>query len=407
MLFDPIRIGPLEVPNRFVKAATSETMADADGHVTDKHLQFYEPLARGGTGLIITGNVFASPDGRTTPYEGGLHVDAGIPGWKRLVDTVHRHGAKIMAQINHGGRQVMTKAVDVEPVSASDVRDPFLGVTPRPLREEEIHRIQNDFVQATVRAQQAGFDGVQIHAGHGYLINQFLSPYTNRRRDRYGGSRENRLRFLLELYDQCRAKVGKEYPLILKYNGEDKLFPPKRGITIEESVAMARVLAEKGFDAIEVTCAMYESGPYPVRGKFPKEMFTEGLGRHMSKPVLFLVRGIAPLLSPLYRYYEGYNVAYAAAIKKAVGVPVIVVGGLQNPSYMEALLKDGKADLVSLARALVADPELPNKVRKGRPFAVCSRCNKCIALAGVRSVECFDPEVVRQRGNGETRKTGP
>jgi len=188
VLFEPFSIGGLSIPGRLVKSATSETMASPDGFATDELVRFYGPLAKSGTPLLITGNIYVSPDGQSTPRQMGADTDDKIPALARLAAEVRRHGSLIFAQISHCGRQVVPPSVGRrEAVSASDVKDLITGTRPRALTLDEIRRIVDDFGSAALRCKQAGFDGIQIHGGHGYLVSQFLTPYTNRRRDDYGG----------------------------------------------------------------------------------------------------------------------------------------------------------------------------------------------------------------------------
>ena len=224
LLFTPIAIGKLTIAGRLIKTATAETRASDDGFVTPDVLDFYRPMAIGGTPLIITGNIYVSRDGRSSPRQLGADADDKIPGLAELAATVHAHGARLFAQINHCGRQVIPSFAGVaEAVSASDKTDLTTGTRPRPLTLTEIERIVESYAQAAERCKKAGFDGLQIHAAHGYLLNQFLTPYTNRRRDAYGGSAVERMRMLCEVIRATRARVGRDFPLIVKLNGADAL----------------------------------------------------------------------------------------------------------------------------------------------------------------------------------------
>ncbi|MBI2060848.1 MAG: NADH:flavin oxidoreductase [Nitrospirae bacterium] len=393
-LFEPVSIGPMRVKNRVAKTATSETRASDAGEVTDSYLEWYEPLVKGGVGLIITGNVYAGREGQSTPKQGGIDRDERIPGWRRFTDLLRKHDVRSLMQVNHCGRQVFPSAVGLkEAVSASDVRELLMRTKPRPLRTDEIRGIVADFAEGARRAREAGFDGVQIHAGHGYLISQFLSPYTNRRTDEYGGSLENRMRLLLETCRETRKRAGPGFALILKLNAEDCL-PYRKVFTLEESLEVARIMQEEGVDGIEVTCGHYQSGQPMIRGKAPlRSLVREGLGRHL--PALFRVG--APLLVPfanrMFAYYEGFNLKYSRVFKQKLNVPILCVGGFQHGDAMERAIGNGECDMVSMGRALIADPALPEKIRDGRPIQACSFCNECIARAGVHPVDCYDPQV--------------
>ena len=393
-LFEPIRIGTATSRNRIAKSATSETMADPDGGVTDAYVSFYETVAAGGTGLVITGNVFAQASGRSTPGQAGIESDDRIPGWTRFADAVHRHGSLAFAQINHAGRQVMPAAIGLpEAVSASDVREKLMWTRPRPMNPDEIDEATTAFAEGARRAREAGFDGVQIHAGHGYLVSQFLSPYTNRRRDAYGGSLPARMRFLLETFRKTRDRVGQDFPVIVKLNAEDRV-PLVTGLTLAESLEVAHVLEEEGLDGIELTCGMYESGLPMIRGDLPiPTLLTRGLGPRLPRIHRIGAWFMYPFLKRAFAHREGFNLPYARAFRERVRLPLLCVGGFQHGATMEAALRERACDMVSLARALIADPELPNKIRDGRPVDECNRCNRCIARAGVWPVGCYRDEV--------------
>lgn len=398
-LFEATSIGPARVKNRIAKTATSETRASDAGEVTDSYLEWYEPLVRGGVGLIITGNVYASRDGQSTPKQGGIDRDDRIPGWRRFTDLLRKFDVRSFIQLNHCGRQVMPKSVGAtDVVSASDVREMFMRTKPRPLRTDEIRRVVVEFAEGARRAEAAGFDGVQIHAGHGYLISQFLSPYTNRRTDEYGGDLQNRMRFLLETYRETRKRTGAGFAVILKLNAEDRL-PFRRGLTLDESLEVGRVLQEEGVDGIELTCGHYSSGNPMIRGKYPlTTMVREGLGRTL--PWYFRAAAIAmtPLLNRTYPYTEGFNLPYARQFKEKLKIPILCVGGFQHREAMEQAIGHGECDLVSLGRALVADPGLPRKMEQGGTPTECTFCNECVARAGVHPVDCYDPKVNPVRG---------
>ncbi len=394
-LFTPVRIGALALANRIAKTATSETMARADGALTDSYLAFYERVAAGGVGLVLTGNLFAERTGQSTPLQAGIESDARIPGWRELTDAIHRHGAKVFAQINHGGRQVFPKALGrSEAVSASSVREKLMWTKPRPMTVAEIEASIRAFAEAARRARDAGFDGVQIHSGHGYLVSQFLSPYTNRRRDAWGGSLDARVRFLREVYRCTRERVGADFPIILKHNAEDRL-PGRPALTLAESLDVARALEREGLDGIEVTCGMYESGIPMLRGRVPiRALLREGMGGQLPWWSRLGARLLEPWLRDRFPCSEGFQRPYARAFKEHLSIPVMCVGGFQTGAAMEAALLDGDCDVVSLGRALIADPELPAKVRDGRAIDECNRCNECIARAGVWPVACYRDGVV-------------
>ena len=404
ILFRPLSIGSLSLPGRVFKAATSETRADENGFVTDELLDFYEPIARAGTPLIITGNLWITGGGKSTPRQCGVDRDDKIPGLRRLTELAHGHGSKIFAQLNHCGRQVLPAAVGLEfAVSASDVKEPSTGTRPRPLTREGIAEIVEAFATAAERCRRAGFDGVQIHAAHGYLISQFLTPHTNRRDDEYGGSFENRLRFLLEVYRATRARVGVEFPIILKLNGSDSL-PLRHGLGPEELSRIALEMERQGLDGVEVSIGHYESGMPVVRGRFWRFFRTAARGgaglqlagwRRVGVRVLWPVLALGSNL--LWWHYQGFNLKYARRFKERLSIPVISVGGFQSRETMERAIADGLCDAVSCARTMVADPLLYRHLREGAQGPRCVFCNACIARVGGQPVDCYHPDVRAQK----------
>ncbi len=399
ILFTPLVIGNLSITGRIIKTATSETRATADGFATQQQIDFYLPMAKGGVPLIITGNIYTSFDGKSTPLQMGADDDAKIPALKRLVDSTNVHGTKMFAQLNHAGRQVIPSYAGVPgAVSASSVKDLTTGTRPRALTVAEIERIVQEFADAAVRCKKAGFDGVQIHAGHGYLVNQFLTPYTNERTDDYGGSFENRLRFLRDLYRAIRARVGKDYPVIIKLNGSDYL-PLRAGLKTPELVKIAMAMEQEGIDAVEVSVGQYESGFPMVRGTFGRCLRNTLSGgvRHLS-----LWRRIAfnlfwPLMALVFNFLfkgrEGFNLHYARQFKQALSIPVICVGGFVSREAMQAAIEQGQCDAVSVGRAFIADPLLYRHLRDGTSGPRCVHCNACVGLIGTQPVDCYHPRV--------------
>lgn len=404
-LFDPIRIGPLELPGRVFKTATAETRASEDGDVTDDLVRWYDILARGGVPLIITGNLFVSPGGKNLYRMAGADADARIPGLARLASACHAQGAKVVAQLSHAGRQLLVGHTGVDdPVSASSVYEPVYGTRPRPLRTEEIPGIVEAFVSAALRCRQAGFDGVQIHAAHGYLLSQFLTPHTNRRKDAYGGSFENRLRIVREIVRETRRRTGPEFALLLKLNGDDRL-PLRRGLHEGDAAGIARALVEDGIDAVEVSVGHYESGFPMTAGRFDgfyRELGTRGVGQHMDalrrQALVRLDRPLAALSNWLWPDREGFNLDHARALKARLAadgltVPVISVGGFRTRAAMERALAEGAADAVSCGRAFIADPFLYEHLRAGLTGPRCDDCNLCLARSGTGPVDCWNPVV--------------
>lgn len=399
-LFDPIWLGPLEVAGRLFKAATAETRATEDGFVGDELVDWYETLARGGVPLIITGNLYVAPEGKSTYRMCAADRDDRIPGLARLASACHRHGARLIAQLSHCGRQLILGHTGVdEAVSASAVREPMMGAKPRALRLDELPGIVDAFASAAVRCQSAGFDGVQIHAAHGYLLSQFLTPHTNRRRDTYGGSFENRLRLVREVVRETRRRVGSGFALLLKLNGDD-LLPLRKGLRVDDNLKIAAALVSEGIDAIEVSVGHYESGFPMTAGRFDgfyRELGVHGAGRHMDALRRFsLVRLGGPLgalSNRLWPAREGFNLDYARRFKAALDVPIISVGGFRSRAAMERALAEGAADAISCGRGFIADPFLYEHLRKDEPGPRCDSCNLCLARSGTGPVDCWNPSV--------------
>jgi 2,4-dienoyl-CoA reductase-like NADH-dependent reductase (Old Yellow Enzyme family) len=355
ILFTPVKIGPLSIPNRFVRSATHEYMADDEGHVRPDQIELLRRLAEGEVGLIITGHAFVQPSGKASPRQTAVYDDRFIAGLARIPEAVHGFPSRVFLQIAHAGRQTKEKLCGCVPVSPSAVYDPVSKVMPRELAGEEIHALIADFVAAVGRAKRAGFDGVQLHAAHGYLISSFLSPHTNRRTDEWGGPVENRARVLLDVLRGVKEACGREFPAIVKLNSTDFL---QGGLTVDDAVEIARLLEAAGIDGIEVSGGMAEAG------------------RGSVWPGL---RGEAD---------EGYFVENAARIKKAVGVPVFGLGGIRTLAAAEKIVAEGRADLVSLSRPFIRDPFLVKHFREGLVAkSECISCNKCFNPRGIRCAE--------------------
>lgn len=370
-LFEPGRIGNIELKNRFVRSATVECLCSEEGRVTDAYLRAYERLARGGVALIVPGNYFVNPLGQAYPKQVVLDRDEVIEDLRKVVTVVHENGARIVAQLNHGGRQADPKLIGTRPLGPSAVRDKMSFVKPRPMTGEEIEKTIGDFGEAARRVKEAGFDGVQIHAAHGYLINQFLSGYTNRRKDRWGGSIENRMRFLIEVYRTLRAGLGPDYPVLVKINAEDFA---KTGVHPEECVVHCRKLDELGIAAIEVSGGIAEKGFGTIKGDVPMDLVLEGRGPAER----LLIRVMEGSLRKGAAFEEAYFLPHAAAVKKNVKAPVIAVGGFRTRKKMEEVLQSGQADFISLCRPFIRQPNLVKLMERevGEPVS-CTSCNRC------------------------------
>lgn len=375
--FSPMKIRDMEVKNRFVRSATYECMAKETGEVTDELVNLYRHLAAGEVGLIITGYTFIHPLGRAFKYHAGIHNDEMIPGLKRMVDAAHREEGKIVFQISHAGRQTTKATIGQAPIGPSSTgRDPVNFVKPRQMSEEDIHLAITSFGHAARRAHEAGADGVQLHGAHGYLINQFLSPFFNQREDAWGGSDENRFRFLKETVREVKKAIGDGMIILVKLNTND--FTPQEGITPPLAVKYASWLAELGIDGLEISCG---TGLYSFmnmsRGEVPVDELVSSFP-WWKKP---LARLTLNKLVGKYDLEEGYNLEAAKLIKPVLGeVPLIPVGGLRNLRHMEEVLERKWADFISMSRPFIREPDLVRRFREGKAeFASCVSCNRCLA----------------------------
>ena len=403
-LFKSIKIGSLDIAGRFAKSATVETLCDKKGFVTPEYIQHYEELAQGGTPLLITGAASYNNFSRGVPFQLAVDNDDKIEGLKKLADTVHQYDSKIMVQIYHTARQAAPDPVGRTRAQApSTVSEPILGVKPRAMTTNEIEESIKQYGDAAQRCKIAGMDGIQIHAAHGYLLSSFLTPHTNRRQDQYGGSFENRMRFLLETYREVRKRVGDDFPVIMKINGSDDL-PYRKGLSTETLVTIAKRMEQEGIDAVEVTAGHYESGFTFERGNFKgytRNVLKYGMGLHFSKLKSSFMWLFAPLVDLFFqknaKFIPGFNIDYAKQFTKALQVPVICVGGLNNKAHMDRALENNDCDMVSSARGLVADPYLYHHMKHDIKGPECNYCNACFARPGVGPLDCYEPHIKAEK----------
>jgi 2,4-dienoyl-CoA reductase-like NADH-dependent reductase (Old Yellow Enzyme family)/thioredoxin reductase len=341
-LLSLIKVGSLELPNRFVVPSMGFfTQIEMGGFVGQGAIDYWTPRAKGGWGLLMFEFTTVDPLGSSGPHHCGIWNDDFIPGLKRLTDAVHKYGAKIGIQLGHTGRQTVRQAIGTQPVSASAVYCPVSREMPRALHTEEVYELVEKFGDAAVRARDAGFDLIELHGGHDYLLAQFMSPLDNKRVDEFGGSLHNRIRFPLEIIHNVRRKVGRSFPLTVRISGNERI---PGGRKINETCVIARYLEDAGIDAIHMTVGMIASGEYTIA---PSAM------------------------------EPGFLLADSQEIKKSVSIPVIAVGRINHPMIAEDAITTGKADLISMGRASLADPELPNKVAAGQLDEI-SPCIACL-----------------------------
>lgn len=354
---EPITINGMLLKNRFVMPGMGTLYGDYETNTVNERFKGYiEARAKGGMGLIIVEYSAVSPEGRAAAMELGIWDDRFIPGLRELTDTAHKYGAKIGIQLHHCGSATTKDVCGCQPVA------PTSGIgykdMPRELEIDEIERLVDAFGDAATRAKKAGFDCVEIHGAHGYLISQFMSPYSNKRNDKYGGNQENRMRFPLEIVKAVRKSVGDEYPILFRYSSEEHI---EGGRTLQDAIEEAKMLEQAGVDVLNVS-------------------------------VGFLGMSGQWIITPGYQE-KGFLKENACSIKKAVSIPVIVVGKIHNPEIAEAILKEGCADLVAIGRASIVDPEFPNKAIDGRWDEI-KQCLHCLTGCYNEPVGCAqNPEV--------------
>ncbi len=340
-MFAPLRIRDLTIRNRFMVSPMVMNYCTADGMVTDTYLAYHEERAKGGWGLIVTEDYAIDPAGKGFKYLAGLWDDSQIAGQAELTRRVHAHGAAIIAQIYHSGRQSKRAIINADTVAPTAITCPSTLEMPRELTLGQVERIVEQFGEAALRAKQAGFDGVEIHGGHGYLVSEFMSSYSNKRFDKYGGSLWNRTRFPLEIVQNVREKCGDDFVIQFRISGDELV---TGGRTIEDTKAIARLLEQAGVDSFDLTVG--------TDGSHYTQVPTPAIG-------------------------HGWIADFAAEIKTVVGVPVFTVGRINDPFIAEAIVASGKADGVAMGRASLADPELPNKAKEGR-FEDIIHCTGCM-----------------------------
>lgn len=363
LLFEPVEINGLRLKNRFVRSATAEAMATPHGRPTPQLKNMYCDLAEGEVGLIITSGA-AIEAWANLPETMGLrsglamHDDSYIAAWPEIIEAVHARGAKIAMQYGYLGRQDIPQLRGSEPLAPSAVPIQDTGVTPKAMTQADIMDVVEKFAQACHRIREAGFDAAQIHGAHGNLVTNFMSPFTNRRNDEYGGSLENRARFIKDVLKRSRDMVGPDFPIMIKLSFSDFV---EGGLTAEEAVQMAAVMADAGMDCIEVSGGTLSETPDRIAVKNIKR-----------------------------EDQEAYFLPMAKALKDKVDIPVMLVGGLRTPSVIEKTVQDGATDLVSLCRPLIREPGLVARWKSGDlEKAACVSCNQCYEYWVHTPLRCF------------------
>lgn len=351
-LFDQTQLAGMTLKNRFIRSATYDGYADEKGHMTEALFQVYENLAKGGVGAIITGLIYVSDWEAPYPGQMGIYDDSFIEDYKPLTEMCHRYSARIIAQLAWVGSQTPDPKGTVMwgPSAVADFRN-----IPQEMTAQDIFFVQQAFAEAALRAKQAGFDGVQLHVAHGYLLSKFLTPYYNRRNDEYGGTIENRARIVFETYQAVRDKVGPDYPVLIKINCDDFM---DQGFTFAECKYVCRKLAELCVDAIEI------SG-----------------GIRASRPGEGTIRTITAR-------QESYFRSYAAEVAQEMKLPVILVGGNRDFDSLSELLNQTGIEYFSMSRPLIYESDLINRWYHDGDLSrsKCISCSKCFRLGGVKCI---------------------
>jgi 2,4-dienoyl-CoA reductase-like NADH-dependent reductase (Old Yellow Enzyme family) len=351
VLFDEIKIGSAVIKNRFVRSATHEWLAEDSGGLTEPIFEIYKRLAKGDVGLIVSGYSFVSRCGKGSPGQQGIYDDGLINGYKRLSQVVRENGSRLFIQIVHCGRSALVTPDCPTPIAPSALPIPGTKMMSKAMSDEEIRRTIEDFVKAVSRVRRAGADGVQLHLAHGFLLSEFISPYLNRREDDWGGNTERRTRIVVEILRKARRENA-GFPIAVKMNVTDGV---EGGIDLNEAVRIAKILDQEGIEAIETSGGIDDA---------PKEVTCQ----KVTKPE-----------------EEAYFKEFSREIKRSVGCPVILVGGLRSLSVMEGIISEGYADMISLSRPLIREPNLVKRFESGRSsMARCVSCNKCFDVDGVK-----------------------
>ncbi len=375
-LFSPGRIGKVQIKNRIIRSATFTNMASEEGIPSEQQVEFYTNLAKGGTGLIITEITSIDQIGRNSKNQLCLDDDSQIAGHKKLVNAVHEYSeVKICPQLSHAGRQSFNQ--DFQPVAPSPMINEVTNKTPRELTTEEIRDLIKKFADSVRRAYESGYDLVQLNAGHGWLLSNFLSPYVNRRKDEYGGDTKKRAKIMIDIYNQVIDEVGKRFPITLKLQTND-FFP--EGLGLEEGKEIAKLLVDKGYCAIEPTGGGFE---FVAKVKKPYPSLT--------------------VRTPEDENYFLPNVKKLEQIKK--DCPLILMGGVRNPQTAEKILQENRVDFISMSRPLIYEPNLPNRWKIGDYSPpLCTSCNQCFSTIMTGQLHCPIKKKIEKRKLREEKK---
>ncbi len=350
-LFSPLTINKLEIPNRFIRSATMDSLAH-NGLVSEAELTMYEALGKGEIGLIMSHGLYPAPEGKASPGQLSAAGDDAIPSLTKLVNRVHENGGKIAAQLLHGGWLCNPEVTGRAPVGPSATTNPQSGIKIRELTGAEVNGLVDSYVHAAGRIREAGFDGLQLHAAHSWILSAFLSPATNKRTDEWGGSTEKRTGLVRKICEGIRKMAGNDFPIMVKLGIKD--YHPE-GKSIEEGIRQAQILESAGVDSIEVSEGLEQDFFHHIRPDITAPYYLEECRR----------------------------------VKQALSIPVMLVGGMRKLEDMQQVIDSGIADAVSMCRPFIMDPYLVKNLRNGvSDGSKCTSCNQCMRGMGQGKLEC-------------------
>lgn len=380
-VFSPGRLGELELRNRVIKTATFEGMCP-DGEVSERLIEHHRSMAAGGVAMTTVAYCSVSPEGRTYGHQMYMRPEI-LPGLRRLTDAVHAEGAAAALQLGHCGNFASKKVIGQRPLAPSKVFNLYGLAFGRPMTLDDMAKVADDFARATSLARDAGFDAVELHYGHGYLLSQFLSPFTNRRSDEYGGSLENRLRFPLQVLRRVREVVGASYPVVVKMNLQDGF---RRGLQPDEAVVVAQRLEADGASALVLSGGFVSKTPlYMMRGNVPTREMVRVQDSWFRKVGLTL---FGRIFVQRYPFEELFFLKESQQVRQAVGLPLALIGGILSRTGLQRAMDEG-FDFVALGRALIHDADFLHKLQRGEiERSGCDQCNRCIAEMDAGGVRC-------------------
>ncbi|MCK5073762.1 MAG: NADH:flavin oxidoreductase [Bacteriovoracaceae bacterium] len=391
-LFTSLMLGPVEIKNRLIRSSTFEGMGDVDGNPTSELFDMYEELAKNGTSLIIAGFNYTSKEGKAMqPGACGMDEDSKIAHWKPIVEMVHSYGAKIIMQITHAGRQTVKRLSGGEVFSPSKVKCTYFRESPKVLSDEQILKIVYEYAYAALRLKKAGMDGVQVHCAHGYLIHQFFSSHTNRRKDRWGGGFENRFRFASLIFEKIRKLCGNDFLIMAKVSSGDE-----RGFTFLDCLKFCKLMEKSGHvDSIEISYGTMEYAMNIFRGEMPVKiaMKHNPLFNKYPKILKWLwLKLYYPLFykNKIIPFKENYNAECSELIAEDINLPVVAVGGIRRKSEIARIL-EGNVEAVSSSRMFLHDPDITKKMLHNEEYqSGCSNCNVCVMMCDSgKSTKCW------------------